>query len=114
LTDKSVEQLRERPGDEADKRERDEQERQLPEAVVPERDRARGDAERDAEQPRREEAAGRIRDGEPGSEERQRVRGVTADGEAVVMRELADGREREDRGRSAAEQRPQKNLRAPR
>lgn len=82
--------------------------------VVAERDQACDDAERHAGEPRREEAARSIRSREPRDEQRERIGRVTAEGNVVVVRKLADRRERKDRHGPRNEERSQKNLRAPR
>jgi hypothetical protein len=73
-----AEQLRNRPGDDADEDERDDQEGELVHVVMAERDQARGDAEGDAAEPRRDEAARGVGEREPSREQRQRIGGVTA------------------------------------
>ena len=82
--------------------------------VVAECDHPRDDAERHTREPRRHEAARRVRDGEPRDEQRQRVGGVAAERDMVVMRELADRRERDDRDRASGQERSQKKRLAPR
>jgi hypothetical protein len=56
----------------------------------------------------------RVRDGEPTDEQRQRVGGVPAHRDVMVVRELADRREREDRDRARDQKRSQKKRLAPR
>jgi hypothetical protein len=82
--------------------------------VVAERDHPRDYAERDAREPRRNEAARQVRDGEPGDEQRQRVRRVAAERDVMVVGELADRREGEDRDRARNEERSQRKRLAPR
>jgi hypothetical protein len=101
-------------GNDSDEDQRNEQERELVPVVVAERDHPRDDAERHAEEPRRDKAPPCGRDGEPRDEERQRVGRIAAERDVVVMGELADRREREDRDGAAEKQCSQKNLRAPR
>ena len=79
-----------------------------------ERDHPRCDAEGDPPEPRREEPPRQVRNREPRHEQRQCIRGVAAGRDVVVVRELADCRERDDRDSSGDQERPQKNLRAPR
>jgi hypothetical protein len=79
-----------------------------------EHDHPRRDPERDSGEPRRDEAARRVRGGEPPDEQGERIGRVATERQVVVVRELADRREGEDRNGSAEEERPQKNLRAPR
>jgi hypothetical protein len=57
---------------------------------------------------------GCVRDGEPCDEQRQRVGGVAAKRDMVVMRELTDRREGDDRNRTGEEKRSQKKRLAPR
>jgi hypothetical protein len=101
-------------GEGADEDERHEQERELVPVVVAERDHPHDDAERDARDPRWDEAARRVRDGEPRDEQRQSVGGVAAERNMVVMRELTDRREGDDRNRTGEEKRSQKKRLAPR
>ena len=82
--------------------------------VVTERDHPRDDAEGHADEPRRNEAASHRRDGEPRNEQWQRVGGVAAERDVVVVRELADRREREDGYCAGDQQRSQKKRLAPR
>ena len=77
-------------------------------------ERANRDARRDAEQPRRQEPTAGERERAPAAEQRQRIRRVAGERDSVVVGELADRREREDRDDAGNEQRSQKNLRAPR
>jgi hypothetical protein len=79
-----------------------------------ERDHPRDHAEGDAGEPRRDEAAGQVRDDEPGDEQRQGVGRVAAERDVVVVRELADRRERENRDRTRDQERPQRKRLAPR
>jgi hypothetical protein len=102
------------PRDHPDEDESDEQERELVPVVVAERDHPRHHAERHAHKPRRDEAARRVRNGEPRDEQRQRVGGIAAQRNVMVVRELADRREGENRHRTGDEQCSQKKRLAPR
>jgi hypothetical protein len=83
--------------------------------VVAEDDHADEDADRHAAEPRRHEAtAGHAREDEPRPEQWQHVRGITADRNVLVVRELADRREHHDRDRAGESEASQKNLRTPR
>jgi hypothetical protein len=80
-----VRELQKNPSDQSDEDECDEQERELVPVVVAERDHPRRHAEGDAGEPRRDEAAGQVRDGEPRDEQRQRVGRVAAERDVVVV-----------------------------
>ena len=79
-----------------------------------ERDHPRDHAERHAEEPRRDEPTRCVRDHEPGDEQRERISGVAARRDVVVVRELADRRERDDCDPAGDQERSQKNRLAPR
>jgi len=61
-----------------------------------EHDHADDDAERHADQPRRDEASRCVRDDDPGAQQRKKVRGVTAERDSAFVGELADRREDDD------------------
>jgi len=82
--------------------------------IVTERNHPRDDAEGHAREPRRDEAAGHRRDGEPRNEQWQRVGGITDERDMMVVRELADRRERDYRHGTGDQQRLQKKRLAPR
>ena len=109
-----VREFQESCGDGSDEHQRDDQEHELVPVVVAERDHPRDDAERHANEPGWDEAAGCVRDGEPGDEQRQRIGRVAAERDVVVVRELADRREREDRDGAGDQERSQKKRLAPR
>ena len=98
----------------ADEDEGDGEERQLAPAVVREHDHADRDAERNAREPRRQEAPGEAGDEEPGREEREHVRREAADRDAAVVGQAADRREGDDRDRAADGEPRQKKRRTPR
>jgi hypothetical protein len=98
----------------ADEAKRDREERELVPAIVAEGDHADRDTQRYAAQPRRDEAPRQRRDREPAREKRQRVRGVAARGDVVVVRELPDSREDDDRDEAGDPETAQKNRRTPR
>jgi hypothetical protein len=106
--------LQKNPSDQSDEDERNEQERELVPVVVTEHDHPRHYAERDAGEPRQDEAARGVRDREPREEQRQRVGRVTAERDVVVVRELADRREGEDRDRTGDQEGSQRKRLAPR
>jgi hypothetical protein len=81
---------------------------------VAEGDHADRDTERYATEPRRDEAPCHRRDREPAREKRQRVRGVAARGDVVVVRKLADRREDDDRNEAGDRETAQKKRRTPR
>jgi hypothetical protein len=98
----------------ADEAERDGEERELVPPVVAEGDHADRDAERHPAQPRRHEPPRQRRDGEPAGEERQRIGGVPARRDVMVVRQLADRREDDDRNQAGDRETAQKNRRTPR
>ena len=77
-------------------------------------DHADRDAERHPAQPRRHEPPRQRRDGEPAGEERQRIGGVPARRDVMVVRQLADRREDDDRNQAGDRETAQKNRRTPR
>jgi hypothetical protein len=81
---------------------------------VAEGDHADRDTQRYAAQPRRDEAPRHRREREPAGEKRQCVGRIPARGDVMVVRELADRREDDDRNEAGDRETAQKKRRTPR